>query len=54
MSAHTAAIVPDYQKAEADAISLDQRCEIIVGLKRGTVKYKGKIAALGPGYWVGV
>ena len=46
--------MPDYQKAEADQISVGDRCQTIISNKRGTVKYVGKISELANGYWVGV
>jgi len=35
-------------------MSLEQRCETLVGKNRGTIKYIGKITSLGNGYWVGI
>jgi len=43
----------DHQKADADLISVDSRCEAI-GAKRGVVMYVGLVPGLGRGYWVGV
>lgn len=47
-------IVPDYQKEEANAIAVGSRCQTLVGSKRGTVMYVGKVPELANGYWVGV
>jgi tubulin-folding cofactor B len=41
-------------KEEADKIGLGKRCQVIVGKRRGTVQYVGKVKEKGPGYWVGV
>ena len=54
MNAHNAPVVEDYQKEEADAIKVDDRCQTNVGNKRGTVKYVGKVPEAGNGWWVGV
>ena len=48
------AIPADFQKAEADQIQAGSRCELIIGQRRGEVKYVGKVPELAPGYWVGV
>ena len=47
-------IPPDFQKEEADLIQAGQRCEIIIGQRRGEIKYVGKVPELAPGFWVGV
>ncbi|CDW90329.1 UNKNOWN [Stylonychia lemnae] len=47
-------IPDDFQKEEADQVSVGQRCEIIIGQRRGEVKFVGKIPELAPGFWVGV
>ena len=44
----------DHEKAEAEAITLHSRCQILFGQRLGTVRYVGKVAGLAPGYWVGV
>lgn len=44
----------DEQKEEASKIEVGNRCETVVGGKRGEVKYVGKVAGLERGYWVGV
>ena len=48
--------VPDYQKEEASNIDINDRCKTIVGDKRGTVMFVGKVPEcnLGAGYWVGI
>jgi len=45
---------PEYQKAEAAGIQVGQRCQVKVGARRGEVRYVGKVAGIGLGYWVGV
>jgi tubulin-folding cofactor B len=47
-------IPPDFQKEEADQVTEGTRCEIIIGARRGAVKYVGLIPELAPGYWIGV
>lgn len=47
-------IPADFQKEEADALSAGIRCEIVIGQRRGEVKYVGKIPELAPGFWIGV
>eukprot|EP00347_Sterkiella_histriomuscorum_P006869 403351126 len=47
-------IPDDFQKEEADQIQEGNRCEIVMGSRRGEVKYVGKIPELAPGFWVGV
>ncbi|CAI2377531.1 unnamed protein product [Moneuplotes crassus] len=47
-------IEDDYQEEEAKAIETGARCEVIVGERRGEVKYVGKIPELANGYWVGI
>lgn len=54
MNAHSAHIVADYQKEEADAIKVGDRCQTIVGNKRGEVMFVGKVTQLDNGYWVGI
>lgn len=48
--------VPDYQKEEASKIDVNDRCKTLVGDKRGTVMFVGKVPEcdLGAGYWVGL
>ena len=36
------------------AIEVGQRCEVVVGGRRGEVKFVGKVKAKGAGYWVGL
>jgi len=45
---------PDEQKDEASKIEVGNRCETVVGAKRGEVKYVGKVTGLEKGYWVGI
>ena len=47
-------ILEDFMKEESEALSLGQRCQITVGEARGELKYIGKVAGMGAGYWVGV
>eukprot|EP00350_Pseudokeronopsis_sp_OXSARD2_P012799 CAMPEP_0170556620 /NCGR_PEP_ID=MMETSP0211-20121228/17805_1 /TAXON_ID=311385 /ORGANISM="Pseudokeronopsis sp., Strain OXSARD2" /LENGTH=124 /DNA_ID=CAMNT_0010867069 /DNA_START=190 /DNA_END=564 /DNA_ORIENTATION=+ len=47
-------IPEDFQQAEAALVQPGNRCEIIIGQRRGEVKYVGKVPELGPGWWVGV
>ena len=35
-------------------MKVEDRCEIIMGARRGTVKYVGKVPELAAGFWVGV
>lgn len=44
----------EYQKLEADEVQVGSRCEIIIGGRRGVVKYVGKVPELALGYWIGV
>ena len=37
-----------------DKINVNMRCQTLVGTRRGTVMFVGKIVGLGAGYWVGV
>lgn len=41
-------------KDAAEAMSVGDRCQCQPGDRLGTVRYVGRIAALKPGYWVGV
>ena len=47
-------IPPDFQKEEADQVTVGQRCEIVIGNRRGEVKFVGKVPELAPGFWIGV
>ena len=47
-------IYEDFMKEEAEEIKEGQRCQLNVGERRGEVKYVGKVAGMGAGYWVGV
>ena len=47
-------IEEDYQEEESKLIEVGARWEVIVGERRGEVKYVGKIPELANGYWVGV
>ena len=38
----------------AGALTVGDRCEVHPGGKPATVRYVGKIPAIGPGWWVGV
>ena len=44
----------DFQKDEAEKITVGARCEVKIGARRGEVKYVGKVKGLGAGYWLGV
>ena len=41
-------------KEESEGITVDARCQLNVGDRRGIVKYVGKVAGMGAGWWVGV
>lgn len=47
-------IPADFQKDVADQVVVGQRCEIVLGSRRGEVKYVGKVPELAPGFWVGI
>ncbi len=47
-------IPEDFQKEEAEQVTVGQRCELYIGQRRGEVKFVGKVPELAPGYWVGV
>lgn len=47
-------IPEDFQKADADQVTVGQRCEIVMGQRRGEVKFVGKVPELAPGFWVGI
>ena len=53
-SAQGESVYEDFMKDEAEAIQVDQRCQLNVGERRGSVKYNGKVPGLGAGYWIGV
>eukprot|EP00796_Vickermania_ingenoplastis_P012542 gene12542-8594_t len=44
----------DAFKEEASAIQVGDRCQCQPGDRLGTVRYVGRLAALKPGFWVGV
>lgn len=44
----------DFQKEEAEAIKIGDRCEVKIGNRRGEVKFVGQVKGLGAGYWLGV
>ncbi|CAJ1021345.1 Ubiquitin-like domain/CAP-Gly domain containing protein, putative [Leishmania lindenbergi] len=44
----------DSYKAEAEKMKVGDRCCCQPGERFGTVRYVGRVAALKPGYWVGV
>lgn len=44
----------DFQKEEAEAAQVGQRCEVNIGARRGEVKFIGKVKGLGAGYWFGI
>jgi tubulin-folding cofactor B len=41
-------------KEQADVMKAGDRCQVQPGDRLGTVRYVGRIAALKPGYWIGV
>eukprot|EP00892_Ulva_mutabilis_P007359 jgi/Ulvmu1/4996/UM021_0013.1 len=45
---------PDHLSAEAALIAVGSRCQVLLGARRGTVRFVGKVKELAPGYWVGV
>mmetsp|Transcript_8717 Transcript_8717/g.18554 ORF Transcript_8717/g.18554 Transcript_8717/m.18554 type:complete len:285 (+) Transcript_8717:226-1080(+) len=45
---------PDHLKAEAEAISVGQRCSVDPGDRRGEVMFVGQVEGLPLGYWVGI
>ena len=47
-------IPDDFEKEEAENVQVGNRCEIVIGSRRGEVKYIGTIPELAPGYWIGV
>ncbi len=47
-------IPDDFQKEDADKVTVGQRCELVIGSRRGEVKYVGTVPELAPGYWIGV
>ena len=54
MKSSTNKIPDDFEMAEASLVTVGQRCEIIIGSRRGDVKYVGTVPQLAPGYWIGV
>lgn len=54
MKVTVAKIPADFQKEEADQVSVGMRCESNIGQRRGEVKFVGKVPELAPGYWIGV
>ena len=49
------AITDDEHLADVAAgMKVGDRCEVIVGGKRGAVQFVGKIPQIAPGWWVGV
>ncbi len=47
-------IPDDFQKEDAYQVQVGNRCEVIIGSRRGEVKYVGLVPELAPGYWIGV
>lgn len=47
-------IPDDFQQAEAALVQPGVRCELVIGQRRGEVKFVGKVPELAPGFWVGV
>jgi len=47
-------IPDDFQKEDADKVQVGQRCELVIGQRRGEVKFVGLVPELAPGYWVGI
>ena len=53
--AKTVSKIPnDFQKVEASTVTVGQRCEIVIGSRRGEVKFVGLIQEMAPGWWIGV
>lgn len=44
----------DSYKEEAEKVHVGDRCQCAPGERLGTVRYVGRIAALKPGWWIGV
>ena len=44
----------DFQKDEAEKVKVEDRCQVLIGSRRGTVKYVGKVKGLGAGHWLGI
>ena len=44
----------EFDEASIQGISLEDRCQVEPGKRRGVVRYLGHVPELGPGYWVGV
>jgi len=47
-------ILDDHMEEEAKEITVGSRCEVVIGKRRGQIKFVGKVPPLGKGYWVGV
>ena len=47
-------IPDDFQKEDADKVSVDMRCELVIGSRRGQVRFVGQVPELAPGYWIGI
>ena len=43
-----------FQKEEALAVETGSRCEVLIGGRRGEVKFVGQVKGLGAGFWVGI
>ena len=54
VAAEEAAEAAEAMAEVAGALTVGDRCEVHPGGKPATVRYVGKIPALGPGWWVGV
>ena len=44
----------DFQKEQAEQISVGSRCEVKIGQRRGEVKFVGRVKGLGAGFWLGI
>ncbi len=49
-----AKITPTFQKEESEALSVGQRCELLIGQRRGEIKFVGQVKELAPGFWAGI
>ena len=47
-------VYEDFMKEESEAIAVGSRCKLNVGDRRGEVKFVGKVAGNGAGYWIGI
>ena len=54
LAAEEAAEAAEAMAEVAGALTVGDRCEVHPGGKPATVRYVGKIPAIGPGWWVGV